>query len=266
MPLTATEETARTLLTESQQINYKRTDRMFAVLMAIQWMAGIGAAYWVSPQTWAGSESHTHPHIYAAIFLGGAISFLPIVLAFVRPGFASTRYVISIAQMLMGALFIHLSGGRIETHFHVFGSLAFLAIYRDWRVLVPATIVVALDHFLRGVFWPQSVYGVLTVSSWRWVEHAAWVFFEDTFLVISCRRSAEDMWQTAQQKAELQKANDQLEVRVAERTAALAGANSELQAEIVERKKLVKTLRNYQKIFHNSNTGIYQTTIDNKCI
>src|SRR5262245_15602680 len=33
--------------------------------------------------------------------------------------------------------------GRIETHFHVFGSLAFLAFYRDWRVLVTATVVVA---------------------------------------------------------------------------------------------------------------------------
>ena len=28
--------------------------------------------------------------------------------------------------MLMSVLLIHLSGGRIETHFHIFGSLAFL--------------------------------------------------------------------------------------------------------------------------------------------
>ena len=93
--------------------------------------------------------------------------------------------------MLMGALLIHLTGGRIETHFHVFGSLAFLAFYRDWRVLVPATIVVALDHMLRGMFWPQSVYGVLVASQWRWVEHAAWVVFEDVFLVVSCLRSVD---------------------------------------------------------------------------
>ena len=86
--------------------------------------------------------------------------------------------------MLMGALLIHLTGGRLETHFHVFGSLAFLAFYRDWRVLVPATIVVALDHLLRGVFWPQSVYGVLVASQWRWLEHSAWVIFEDVFLLV----------------------------------------------------------------------------------
>ena len=98
--------------------------------------------------------------------------------------------------MLMGALLIHLTGGRIETHFHVFGSLAFLAFYRDWRVLVPATIVVALDHLLRGIFWPQSVYGVLVASQWRWLEHAAWVVFEDVFLVVSCLRSVAEMRQT----------------------------------------------------------------------
>ena len=48
--------------------------------------------------------------------------------------------------MLMGALLIHLTGGRIEAHFHIFGSLAFLAIYRDWRVLITASLVVVLDH------------------------------------------------------------------------------------------------------------------------
>ncbi len=50
----------------------------------------------------------------------------------------------------MSALLIHLTGGRLETHFHVFGSLAFLAFYRDWRVILTGTIVTALDHFLRG--------------------------------------------------------------------------------------------------------------------
>src|SRR5882724_6589047 len=199
----STEEHAKRLFREVQQMNYRRTDRMFAVLMAVQFVAGIVAAYWISPKTWMGSDSQVHPHVLSAIFLGGAISSLPIILAIFKPGQSTTRYVIAVGQMLMGALFIHLSGGRIETHFHVFGSLAFLAFYRDWRVLIPATIVVAADHILRGVFWPQSIYGVLTGGNWRWVEHAAWVMFENTFLVISCRRSLQDMWTAAQHRAEL---------------------------------------------------------------
>ena len=129
-----------------------------------------------------------HPHVWSAVVLGGVLSFFPMVLAVLRPGRASTRYVIAVAQMLWSALLIHLTGGRIETHFHVFGSLAFLAFYRDWRVLVPATVVVAADHLLRGLYFPQSVYGVLTGGTWRWLEHAAWVLFEDVFLVMSCVR------------------------------------------------------------------------------
>ena len=198
---------AQALFHASQQTLFRRTDRWFAALMGCQWVAGVGAACWISPRTWAGTTSQTHPHVWAAIFLGGAISLLPIVLALTRPGRASTRHVIAIGQMLTSALLIHLTGGRIETHFHVFGSLAFLAVYRDWRILVPATVVVALDHLLRGLFWPQSVYGVLSASGWRWFEHAGWVLFEDVFLIASCRRGLEEMRAAAARQAELEAAH-----------------------------------------------------------
>src|SRR6185369_10432950 len=124
--------------------------------------------------------------------LGGGIISLPVAFALLWPGLPRTRHSIAVAQMLLGALLIHLTGGRIETHFHVFGSLAFLAFYRDWTIYGPATLVVAADHFLRGIYWPESVYGV-TAASWRWLEHAAWVLFEDIFLVNSCLQSVREM-------------------------------------------------------------------------
>jgi two-component system, sensor histidine kinase and response regulator len=189
-----------------------RTDRLFASLMLLQWLAGIVFALWISPLAWFGAVSRTHVHVWAAIFLGGAICIVPALLGVFRAGESSTRYTIAVAQMLMGALLIHLTGGRIETHFHVFGSLAFLAFYRDWRVLVPATIVVAADHALRGVFWPQSVYGVLVASQWRWLEHAAWVLFEDVFLFVSCRRSVAEMKDTALRTAALEQTAAQLRI------------------------------------------------------
>src|SRR5437016_5267912 len=111
---------------QQQQI-YRQTDRLFAVLMAIQWLAGIVAALVISPRTWIGQSSEIHIHVWAAVFLGGIISFLPIVMAVLRPGRLVTRYTIAVGQMLMSSLLIHLTGGRIETHFHVFGSLAFLS-------------------------------------------------------------------------------------------------------------------------------------------
>jgi signal transduction histidine kinase len=216
------ERRAADLFDQYQTDIYRRTDRLFAGLMGLQWIAGIVFALWVAPLTWAGTISRTHVHVWAAVVLGGIISLFPAILALVRPGMLSTRYIIATAQMLMGALLIHLTGGRIETHFHVFGSLAFLAFYRDWRVLVPATIVVAVDHMLRGIFWPQSVYGVVVASQWRWIEHAAWVIFEDIFLVVSCQRSVAEMRQRAQRTADLEQ-----EVRIrqqAERGASVTAA------------------------------------------
>jgi diguanylate cyclase (GGDEF)-like protein/PAS domain S-box-containing protein len=186
-----------------QQQIYRQTDRMFAVLMLIQWLAGIFAALIISPSTWIGQTSQVHLHVWAAFIVGGAISFFPILLAIFTPGKTITRYSIAVGQMLMSSLLIHLTGGRIETHFHVFGSLAFLSFYRDWKVLLPATIVVALDHMLRGLFYPQSVFGVLTAENWRWVEHAAWVAFEDFFLVLSCLRGQKEMQQIAENTAQL---------------------------------------------------------------
>jgi two-component system, sensor histidine kinase and response regulator len=223
---------ADALYDEYQRDIYRRTDRLFAWLMGFQWLAGIVFALWVSPLAWAGTVSSVHIHVWAAVVLGGIVSLFPALLALLRPGQPSTRYIIAVAQMLMSALLIHLSGGRIETHFHVFGSLAFLAFYRDWRVLIPATVVVALDHLLRGVFWPQSVYGVLLTNQWRWVEHSAWVIFEDVFLIVSCRRSSAEMRERAERTAALEqevRTREQTELELARHTRQLTTLVGELR-------------------------------------
>ncbi len=236
----ATERRADELYHGLQNEIYVRTDRLFAKLMVFQWLAGIAAALWISPRTWAGSESQLHLHVWAAMFLGGAITSFPVWLAWKKPGHELTRHSIAIGQMLTSALLIHLTGGRIETHFHVFGSLAFLAFYRDWRVLVSATVVVAADHFVRGIFWPQSVFGVLTASSWRWLEHAGWVVFEDFFLFISIQQGRRDMRLVAERQASLEALNAGVELRIIERT-------RELELEIQERKEAESKLEQAHK-------------------
>lgn len=236
------------LFLDHRQRIYAQTDRLFAGLMIFQWIAGIVIALVVSPKTWMGALSQTHVHVWAAVGLGGAIAILPVCLGIFMPGHVLTRNVIAVAQMLFSALLIHLTGGRIETHFHVFGSLAFLAFYRDWKILVPATVIVAADHMLRGLFWPQSVFGILAASPWRWIEHTAWVLFEDLFLISSCQKSVEEMKNIAERTAQLEAHNRLVEVKVRERTRELLESKEKLAAEVTERKKLETMIFHAEKM------------------
>lgn len=192
--------------------------------MLWQWAAGVAVALWQTPLTWSGAVSQVHPHVWLALWLGGAISFLPAFLAFSQPGAPSTRQAIAVGQMLTSALLIHLTGGRIETHFHIFGSLALLAFYRDWRVLVTATLVVTVDHFIGGIYFPLSVFGVNNAGNWRWLEHAGWVLFEDAFLIVASFQSTEEMREIAARQAGQELVNELIERRVEERTAALTAS------------------------------------------
>ncbi|HEX9575785.1 MAG TPA: hypothetical protein VF994_16945 [Myxococcales bacterium] len=183
---------------------FRATDRMFAGLMIGQWIFAIFIALTFSPYGWQGKVKTVHMHVWVALILGAVITSLPVALAWLRPGELLTRHAIAAGQMLWSALLIHLTGGRIETHFHVFGSLAFLAFYRDWPVLITGTVVIATEHLIRGIVWPESVYGIPNPEWWRFLEHAFWVVFCISILIPSCRRGLKDMRVMAERGAELE--------------------------------------------------------------
>ncbi|MEY2428363.1 MAG: hypothetical protein QOJ40_1248 [Verrucomicrobiota bacterium] len=224
------------LFNQHYQSIIRHTDRLFGYLMICQWVAAVAAAILISPRTWQGTQSAIHLHVIAAFVLGGIITVLPVFMAFKNPGRPVTRHTVAVGQMLMSALLIHLTGGRIETHFHVFGSLAILAFYRDWRVLISASAVVYVDHLLRGKLWPQSVYGVLSAPVWRSLEHAGWVVFEVAFLIVSIRQSLGEMLNVAERQARLEAMKEGIEQTVLERT-------EELRREIAERTQAEEELK-----------------------
>ncbi|HEX8325782.1 MAG TPA: response regulator [Tepidisphaeraceae bacterium] len=194
------------LYAESRRRHFAETDQLLAVLLVFQWAGTIAWALATTPYTWTGDTATLHPHVWTALLLGAVISLPPALLSRLHSGSGYLRYVNGVAQMLASALLVHTSGGRIETHFHVFGSLAILSFYRDWKVLVPATIVVVIEHTVRGQFYPQTLFGTPTVNTWRIVEHAGWVVFIDIFLVIACVRGERETRKIANESAALQEA------------------------------------------------------------
>ncbi|MBS1714187.1 MAG: PAS domain S-box protein [Armatimonadetes bacterium] len=222
------------------QKNYRAVDGLFLWLMGLQYVAAVVAALTLTPTTWSGTQRVVHPHVWSALVLGGVITAPAVVMILVRSGSKATQYTIAVCQMLMSSLLVHLSGGRIETHFHIFGSLAFLAFYRDWKILIPATIVTAGDHVLRGLYFPMSVYGVPTDAEFRFLEHTGWVLFEDVFLFLACRTTSAEAWTMAERQAALEETNELVEQAVSRRT-----------------EELVETVLGKSAVFESALDGIF---------
>lgn len=220
---------SESLLEQQKQALYVRTDKMFAWLLILQWIGAIVACLLLSPFTYSGSQSSIHFHVWQAIIVGGLINSLPLFLIFKYPGSMLTRQTIAVAQMLWSGMLIAVSGGRIETHFHVFGSLAFLAFYRDWRPLITASAVTAADHLLRGIYAPGTIYGVAHAEPWHWVEHATWIVFIDFFLLVSIKNSLKDMRLMSYRQAELEASKTSVEQEVIARTAELKQSEQNLR-------------------------------------
>jgi PAS domain S-box-containing protein len=196
-------------------------DRLFSVLMPLQWAVGVALAGW----RWHGSpQAGWHPEIWNAVALGAAVNGFPLWVLWSMSACVAARQAIGVGQMLACALLIHLSGGRADAHFLEFGSLALLALYRDWRLLWSAAATSAAWHFAGGLLWPALVYGAGEYSIWRSVEHASWLAATAMPLAWLSRRSLASVREACQARAALQAATERTEALIEERTAQLSAA------------------------------------------
>jgi methyl-accepting chemotaxis protein len=100
------------------------------------------------------------------------------------------RFGIATALLSLSALIIHQTGGMIEMHFHIFAILAFLLLYRDWRVPVAGAVVVAIHHALFNVLQTTGTGAMIFQHHTGWgivAVHAGWVVFEVAILVYMAR-------------------------------------------------------------------------------
>ena len=86
----------------------------------------------------------------AAIMIGGGTLALSALLVRRRPGAMLTRNYLGCAFMIYTALIIHQTGGSIEGHFAAFGLIGILLYYRDWRVILAATLFIYMHHMILG--------------------------------------------------------------------------------------------------------------------
>ena len=58
------------------------------------------------------------------------------------------KYAIALVLLTFSIIMIQQSAGRIEMHFHIFGALSFLVIYRDYKIVRAGAAFIILHHLL----------------------------------------------------------------------------------------------------------------------
>lgn len=208
--LTAINETnTETLFLQKLSASHSQTGKMLQWVMIAQWVFVILVSVFITPLTWIGASAQIQTHVYIAIILGGLLTWGSWFFIKLTPDKPISRYVVAITQLIYSGLIIHVTGGRIESHFHIFGSLAILAFYRDWKVILIATAVTGVDHIVRGHFFPLSIYGLTDHQMLRTLEHVGWVIFIDLFLLIGIKHQLQHVKKSAEIEAQNQAAQNQ---------------------------------------------------------
>ena len=184
-----------TVPTPSEQLLEVRrdADRMLSLLLVLHLPAAFGLA--ALHGTWI-----------AAFLVGGIVSGGAWLLAQNHPGAVGTRAFIAVGLAAYGALFVDQAHGLIEMHFYFFASLAFLLVYRDWRIVLVAAGAIAVQHLLfmalqqgGAPVWlmPAGHVGLGMV-----LLHAVFVVFESTVLVVLSRSMEQETLDAAQRRVE----------------------------------------------------------------
>lgn len=133
---------------ELRQIENVKTHKLFVWLLIAQFILSIIIGFITDT-------------LMLGVVAGIIILTLPLYFSLSKPNTNVSKHIIAIAIQLMASLHIQQTMGMTEMHFQVFVLLAFLSIFRDFKVVITGTLVVASHHIIG--FISQSMGGGLIV-------------------------------------------------------------------------------------------------------
>lgn len=235
------------LFRDSETKVVRQTHRIFQWLLPLQ--AGLAAIVALAS---AGPAIPAWPPVVFALVAGLLLAGAALALIRFCPDATLARHGVALAQIGFSVVFIQLGGDRIEPHFHVFLSLALLALYRDPLVLPTATIAIFAGHLLPSLWpvWSAARLGHAILDTW---EHLGWLLLADAVLIASCVLTRREMWRVCHQQDE---SHQQLEHRVVARTRDLEAVVGEYQRTAGE---LQASERRHRTLISTVPIGIFET-------
>jgi len=188
------------------------THRAFRILFAVQWAIALLLA-WQSSVPGDG-------RLWITLILGGMLCVPAGQFTRGAPLAWWTSHFVALSQIGWSWLYVWLLEGNAEAQFHLFASLAFLAFYRDWKVLLTA-MAAAIAWPLAKLAMLPDTYTIAPAAWSRLLHQAAYIGAETAMLLVTVRQGRKTVWRFAMQSAGLQLTNEHIQRDVSERTAEL---------------------------------------------
>ncbi len=206
-----------------------KNHRVFAGVLIAQWVLALVIGF------------ITDTLIMGAL-LGLLIIAVPIYLGMSQAKSTLSKHTVAIGAQLMAALHIQQTMGMTEMHFQVFVLLAFLTIFRDWRVIITGTVVVAVHHVIG--FVSQSMDGSIIVFETGRVSfvilviHAAFAVIECAVLAAMVKTSSKE------HKVAQELTNSVKRIMNADGTVNLSDSNIPTDADLADLSNLLRAVKN----------------------
>ncbi len=142
-------------------------------ILFILWLHVLGVPFY-------GAYMEAGPSLY----LGGGVLLGAIAIAAQLP-VVSRRLQAAIATyglVTASALLVHLSGGRIELHFHFFVMMSVIVLYQDWLPFLVGLQFIVIDHGIVGTLMPSMTYVHAEGQEHPW----SWALIHGSFILAQC--------------------------------------------------------------------------------
>jgi CheY-like chemotaxis protein len=194
-----------------------------------QWAVILCTSFWLASK-W--SSAGLGQLCGAAVWVG-VLSAVPMWMVLQSPGTRRARYSVAVSQGLMSSLLWYVSGGKAETHLHLYTWLAVLSLYRDVPTLVVAGVAAVISHavILSGSILPE----LASANSPHWFWHVIWaagLCVETVFLSMYVALDRQSLADRLRRMSTADTLNSRLEQIVQRRTLELTRDCERLRAEV----------------------------------
>lgn len=170
-------------------------------------------------------------------FGGGALFFTTFFSYKYFKNTQTFKYVTAIVLLTFSIIMIQQSSGRIEMHFHIFGALSFLVIYKDHKTITVGALFIIIHHLIFNYLQSLniSLFGTpIVIFNYGCgydivLLHAAFVIFEWIVLSVIVINLSNTYSELTRTKEALESVNKNLESMVKIRTIELQHAKEEAE-------------------------------------